>query len=483
MNRLASKTIFQITTALGLVSICAGFDDALANNISNAEAQTEVAESQSTAISYEPLLVERTNSPIGVGLAVVIVDGDDQNFVTTGFASKDTSKQIDKDSLFEIGSITKTFTTIILADMVIKGEVSLDDPAAKYLPENVSMPSYDGPDGEGREITLKDLATHSSSLPALPDNISPADPLNPYVDYTSDLLYAFLSNHKLTKPIGSEVAYSNLAMGLLGHILELRSGLSYEQLVTQRILKPLNMHNTYMTIPDDQKPYFVVGHDAAGDSIKHWDFDALAGAGALRSNIKDMTHYLKANMGLIETPLAQAMALSHKIQRSFDGSSNFIGLGWITQKTDAQNMVWHNGGTYGFRSFLGFDPERKRGVVVLANSQDNPDLIGSAILAKKPELLAIAEPNSELSFTAEQLEKYVGEYQLAPTFSINVSSNGSQLFIQATGQSKVAIYAKSKLEFFLEVVKASIIFEENDEGEITSLILDQGGIKRPAKKL
>jgi len=478
MSRLASKTIFQITTALGLISICTSFDDAMANNITSAEIQSEVTMSSSKTQPYEQLLIERTNSQVGVGLAVAIIDSGDQNFVITGLANKDTSKQIDENSLFEIGSITKTFTAIILADMVIKGEVSLHDPVAKYLPKNVDMPDYDG-----TEITLKDLATHSSSLPSLPDNFNPVDPENPYVDYTPELIYAFLSGYKLTKPIGSEVVYSNLGMGLLGHVLELRSGQSYDKLVTERILKPLNMSNTYMTIPDDKKPDFASGHDVAGDLIKHWDFSVLAGAGAIRSNIVDMARYLKANMGLIETPLAKAMAMSHKIQKPFDGNNNFVGLGWITQKNNTQKMIWHNGGTYGSRSFLGFDPDSKRGVVVLANSQDDSDLIGRAVLMKKPELLAIEKPDSDLKFTAQQLVKYVGEYQLAPTFSINITSNGSQLFLQATGQSKVPIYPKSRLEFFLKIVEASIIFKENDEGEITSLILDQNGLMQSAKKL
>ena len=398
--------------------------------------------------------------------------------MTIGLADTAKGQKIDKETLFEIGSITKTFTAIILADMVIKGEVKLEDHASKYLPTSVTMPEYGG-----AKITLKDLATHTSALPPLPDDFIPADMKNPYADYTSEQMYAFLSGYKLERPIGKEVAYSNLGMGLLGHILELHTGKPYEQLVAERILSPLGMPDSFITIPAHKAENFAIGHDPLGQPTSYWDIATLAGAGALRSDISDMSTYLKANMGLIDTPLAAAIKMSHKFQHKAGENGSYIGLAWLTQDMDGKNITWHNGGTGGFRTFLGFNSDNKRGAIVLANSQDQADLIGRSILTRKPEMLEPVVEDTSLNLSVEQLERFVGDYQLAPEFIISITRTGDELFLQATGQPKLPIFVKSEMEFILKVVDASVIFEENDQGEINKLILDQGGVKQPASKL
>lgn len=480
MSKSILKKILNVSTVLGAAILISGCDNIPPTSAIDAETKIEnFTQTPSFSQPYRKFLEQRIEAGTGVGLAISLVDNNKQDYIFAGVADQNTQQTINQDSLFEIGSITKTFTAILLADMVLRGEVSLDDPAARYLPESVTMPN-----DSGRVITLKDLATHSSGLPRIPDNLSPADPQNPYADYTPEEMYAFLSSFKLEREIGEEITYSNLGIGLLGHILERRTGLSYEQLVTQRILEPLSMSNTFIAVPEDKKAKFIFGHDAAGKRASYWEIPALAGAGALRSSLQDMTIYLKANMGLIDTPLDEAIAMSHKIQLSLDDEDEFIGLAWFTQKKEAQKITWHNGGTGGFRTFLGFDQKNKRGVIVLANAQgEDSDLIGKAILTMKPELLEPKTVNPDVSFTSQELEAFVGEYQLAPNFSIFITHDNSRLFLQATGQGKAEIYAKSRLEFFLKVVDASIIFKENDEGEITSLVLNQGGVMQTAKKL
>lgn len=472
MKRSILKIVLNISTTLSVIILTVGCN----SNVPNKAEQS--FQTSSTSVLYRPLLEQRVETERSVGLAVAIIDNDKQDLIFSGLADKGTQQKINKDSVFEIGSITKTFTTIVLADMVIKGEISLDDPASKYLPETVSMPKF-----LGRAITLKDLATHSSALPPMPDNFNPSDPSNPYADYTPELMYAFLSGHELERAIGEEVVYSNLGMGLLGHILALHSGQSYEQLVTERILKPLAMANTSIIISEDNTSHFATGHDVEGKPTEHWDISTLAGAGALRSNLEDMTIYLKANMGLLDTPLADAIAMSQKFQINLSNNDGYVGLGWFTQNMDGRTVTWHNGGTGGFRTFLGFDLRHERGVVVLANAQDDPDLIGRAILAHKPELLEPDVVDSNLNFSPEELEIFVGEYQLAPNFIITITHSNTNLFLQATGQGKLPIFAKSKLEFYLKAVDAAVIFKENDNGEIISLILDQGGMMQPAPKL
>jgi CubicO group peptidase (beta-lactamase class C family) len=173
-------------------------------------------------------------------------------------------------SVFEIGSITKVFTGILLAEMSLRGEVSLDDPVQEYLPDGVTMPAR-----PGQVITLEHLATHRSSLPRLPSNMSPADPANPYADYTSQQLYDFLSSYALTRDVGERYEYSNLAVGLLGWVLALRAGADYETLVRERILKPLGMSMSGITLDPEMSAWLVKGHDESGNVVSNWDIPTV----------------------------------------------------------------------------------------------------------------------------------------------------------------------------------------------------------------
>jgi len=410
-----------------------------------------------------------------VGVVVGIIDNDRKYIMSTGQVSKPDGNAPNEHSLFEIGSITKTFTGVLLADMVLKGEMKLDDPAVMYLPKGVTLPTYDG-----KQITLLNLATHTSALPGLPENYVPKDMLNPYLGFTVQDMYDFLSNYKLSRAIGEKAVYSNLGTGLLGHILGLKAGLSYEELVTQRILKPLGMNDTSITISAEQKPRFTTGHNAAGEATPHWDLPTLEGAGALRSSTHDMMLYLATNMGLVDTPISEALKLSHKTQHAFGTGDMEIGLHWITAPSPERTVVWHNGGTGGFRTFTGFDKANKRGVVVLSNSNDNSDAIGWAILGDDIASMVVEAPKTVLN--AKQIAEVVGDYQLAPSVIISISEKKGRFFVQLTGQPMVPIFAKSETEFFLKVVEASITFVKDDNGKVNSLVLHQGG-DQVAKKI
>ena len=197
------------------------------------------------------------------------------------------------DTIFEIGSATKVFTSLLLADMVQRGEVALNDPVAKFLPAGVSVPERNG-----RQITLVDLATHTSGLPRLPANLNPKDPNNPYADYTPEQLYQFLSSYQLPRDIGAQYEYSNLGGGLLGFALARRAGMSYEALVKSRICDPLGMKDTGITLTPEMKARFAVGHDQGLARVENWDLPTLAGAGALRSTANDLLAFVSANIGL-----------------------------------------------------------------------------------------------------------------------------------------------------------------------------------------
>src|SRR5580700_3787583 len=176
-----------------------------------------------------------------VGIVVGVIEPNGRRVVAYGNLANGDPRTLDGDTIFEIGSISKVFTSLLLADMVNRKEVTLDDPAAKYLPENVTMPER-----SGKSITLLDLSTHSSGLPRLPSNLKLKDPFNPYAGYSVDDLYQFLSSYTLRRDPGSEVEYSNLGAGLLGHLLAYRAGTDYESLIGTRITRPLSMPDTVL---------------------------------------------------------------------------------------------------------------------------------------------------------------------------------------------------------------------------------------------
>jgi len=377
------------------------------------------------------------------------------------------------DNVFEIGSVTKVFTASILAGMVIRREVRLDDPVAKYLPSLTRIPSRNG-----RQITLLDLATQSSGLPRMPSNFTPRDSTNPYADYSVQQMYAFLSGYQLTRDIGASYEYSNLGVGLLGHALALKAGTSYEQLVTRRILTPLQMKETAITLTPALRARLALGHGGDGHVVPNWDLPTLAGAGALRSTAADMLTFLVANLDSTRAPLSQTLQQTHGERHATDNPNLKIGLAWHILSRPAGTIVWHNGGTGGYRSFIGFDPARHVGVVVLCNNgNENVDDIGFHLLDQTFPLSPPRQRHTEVTVDSLILQRYVGEYELAPTFHLVITREAAHLFAQATAQPRFAIFAESDSTFFLKAVDAQLTFRAD------GLVLHQNGQHTPARKV
>ena len=372
------------------------------------------------------------------------------------------------DRVFEIGSITKVFTGSLLAQMAADGSVRLDDPVAKFLPASVRVPARNG-----REITLVDLATQSSGLPRLPGNMAPRDQANPYADYTVAQMYAFLSGYELPRDPGETYEYSNLGVGLLGHALALKAGMTYEELVRRRILAPLGLRETAITLSPALRARVAPGHDNEGKVVPGWDLPTLAGAGALRSTVGDMLMFLAANLDS-----TSVFRQAHQSRHAAGNASMTIGLGWhILARPGGNVITWHNGGTGGYRSFAGFDATRKIGVVVLTNASIGADDIGFHLLDRTMPLQTPPRLRTAIAVDSAVLDRYVGEYELAPTFHIVVTREGTGLFIQATAQPKFPIFAESESEFFLRVVDAQITFSPS------GLVLHQNGQHLPGRKI
>ncbi|MFH1616571.1 MAG: serine hydrolase [Planctomycetota bacterium] len=413
----------------------------------------------------------RIDNGYNVGVIVAITDNNETSYHAYGRTSLSGSAKPDESTVFEIGSITKVFTSLMLAEMVETGSMSLRDPIWKYLPENVRCPAVDG-----NEINLSHLATHTSGLPRLPDNLAPADMNNPYADYNVKLMYEFLANYTLQRKAGQRYEYSNFGGGLLGHILARRSGTTYYQLCRRLVTAPLGMNDTSVRLSAEVENLMAVGY---ADSVKtpNWKFDALAGAGALRSTARDMVKFLRANMGLEKTPLLNAMQNTHVPRVDTDMPNMKIGLAWHILKTDNAEIVWHNGGTGGFRSFIGFVRDRKLGVVVLANSSQSVDDIGFHLLDSAVPLASLRE---SLAVAPNILKGYIGKYELIPGTVFDIAVKDNQLTAELTGQPRFTIYPQSTDKFFYKVVDAQITFVRDANNMVQALILYQNGINQTA---
>ena len=424
--------------------------------------------------NIEEIISHRINiEKQAVGVSVVLINGQNTEYLNLGLANRKSKTEINANTLFEIGSVSKIFTGLALASMVNDGKIKLNDHVQNYLPEQVKLPSR-----SGKHITFLSLSNHSSGLPRLPSNMPFSNPLNPYADYTVEMMYEFLNNYKLPRDVGETHEYSNLGVGLLGHVLALIDNKSYQKMITDRVLKPLNMTNTFVDVPTSKSSTKSDGHNDQLNATQHWQIPTLAGAGALNSTVTDMAHFLKANMS--KEQLREEFTLSHKSTGNFGAPDTKIGLGWIILKGRDNPYYMHNGGTGGFSSFIAFEPKRKKGIVILTNSVFELDEIGHAYINNE---LDKVELNTPINIATEELNKLNGKFQLVPNFVLTITNDQSQLYVQATGQPKLTLTARSKTEYVNQAVKARIVFEVNEVGEAKSLTMYQGGQILPGVKL
>lgn len=328
-----------------------------------------------TPIEKEIDAVIRTyiQKPNTVGLSVGVFYAGKNSIYHYGETAKGKGKLPDANSIFEIGSISKTFTATLLAYFADQGKIKLSDPITKYLPDSVAKNTM------LKEVSIRMLSNHTSGLAPLPDNFETENynPLNPYQNYTRKLLFSYLKTCKLKSKPGEVYAYSNMAVGLLGVILERISGKTYEDLVKLIICKPLKMESTAEYLSPQEKTHFVKVYNEAGNETPAWDFDALQACGSLRSTVNDLLKYAEANIKTTENQLSKAFQLTHQLTFS---KNQKVGLGWHILKIADADYLFHNGGTGGSRSFLAFNAEKKIAVVVLSNASDSVDDVGGNLI-------------------------------------------------------------------------------------------------------
>jgi CubicO group peptidase (beta-lactamase class C family) len=325
------------------------------------------------------------------GMVIGLLDEHGRRVFSAGKLDNGTDQRVDGDTVYEIGSVTKVFTVLLVLDAVRRGELKLDDPVAKFLPEGVTVPSRGG-----KEITIFNLAVQDSGLPFFPDNLvdKPAKDLTLEEKkqgsdaYTLDKLYAGVSQFQLAQDPGARFEYSNVGMALLGHAVERRTGHDYESLIVERVCRPLRLESTRITLDSEQKSRFAVGHLDDGRRTEPWRLQAMAPSGALRSTANDLLTFLSASLGITSTELTPLLVSMTAVCHTDSPIFGRTAMPWVDERVyhPPGTELWgHAGGGYGTVAFVAFDRKNRRGVVVLTNQMKvHPNGIGWRLLQGVP---------------------------------------------------------------------------------------------------
>ena len=411
-----------------------------------------------TENTIKETVVDRITNGYSVGTVVVFLRDGKEEYFTFGFSDSTHSQPITKKSVFEIGSISKTFTSLLLADLILKRKVKPNDPIEIYLSDSLKIPSY-----KGSKITFIDLATHTSGLPRMPDFSNPKDANNPVADFTDEKLYRFLGNYHLTRAKG-KYEYSNLGVGLLGNIVSRIHGKTYEDLLQNVICKPLGMHETSTL---NTSPYLTTPHIGT-TAVSHTNLASITGAGGIRSNAEDMLRYLKFQMDVNPSSLLAAMKLTQHPLHDADRNMK-IGMGWHIVPNDGDTIVWHSGGTTGYRTFAGFNLRSKRAIVILNNSAKTTDDLGMYYFNQNIPIESIKKP---VPIPLEQLKDKIGVYKVTTVndaiksdSEIQIKQQGDHLAGRLTSGPWVSLFPESESQFFSHMEHV-ITFSRNTDGKI-----------------
>jgi CubicO group peptidase (beta-lactamase class C family) len=416
-----------------------------------------------------PLLAPLVEQRWVASASVAVVRNQHVELCSFGSASGDADAT--PDTLYEIGSLSKLLTGLLLAQMVGAGELTLDQPVSALV--STKIPQRERP------ISLLDLATHQSGLPRMPSNLQPRDAQNPYADYSSAQLFDFVATSE-PGPAGTPSSYSNLGAALLGLSLAQRAGKPYGALVEERVLRPLGMSRTYLGVPSAEQRSRAQGHDADAEPRPAWDFDAFAPAGGWRSSARDMAKFLAAATQPSGV-LAPALQLAEQ-PRATTKSGNQIGL-FFQQRSDGS--LWHNGQTGGFASYLGIDPTKRVGVcLLLSTAFEHADDLGDRLLAlqRGEKAAPLALPGLGPLPPASELEAYGGQYWLSDEFSIRIFAEGGSLYAQATGQGALRLWPSQSDQFYFRSVDARLEFERADDRVVALYLVQNGARQRGARR-
>ncbi|QDT91314.1 serine hydrolase [Gimesia algae] len=428
----------------------------------------------------EPLIEKRVVD----GLSIGYIEGKHSGMVHLGSASR-AGKKADDLTVYELGSISKVFTGLMLADAVVRGEIDLNAAVDVTNPTGIRLPSRDG-----RSIKWIDLSTHRAGLPRLPGNLQPTDLTNPYRDYDSKKAAAFLNQYPLPRSPGASQEYSNLGASVLGYLVAQQAGLSYQQLLRKRIAKPLQMTDCSVSLSQDQTARLATPHDRFGSATQPWTFSDLPGAGGIHATMRDMLRFAQAQLTPPAGKTGEAIELAWKQQRDADASGPAMGLGWVIAG-DGQTR-WHNGQTGGSHSALFINRKLNCAVIVLCNTAvlKEVDQLAMQLVLKAAGQEIKSEPgktsaseSNDLAIDAKHRRRLVGRYQLTPNFIFTVSDRDGHLMVAITNQPTQEVFPDSPARWSYRSVDATLEFNLSKTGPAKSLILHQNGAKQTAYRI
>jgi CubicO group peptidase (beta-lactamase class C family) len=397
--------------------------------------------------------------------------GQEQGSVAVGIITRDGKNTLfhgnaNGDTIFELCSVTKVFTALLLADMVVGDELQLDDPVNKFL---------DGRAKIREDVQLFHLVTHTSGLPRSPADFT--------MEYSKEQLYDFLSDYSFPKQTGKKFKYSNLGFGLLGQTLALKTGTSYEQLVLDRICRPLQMKDTRIRMSPEQSARHADGYDSTGKKIPTRELPMVYwSAGSLRSTLNDMLKFLKVNLAPDRSRLGRAINKTHEPHlRSIPNTRT--GMAWNITSTGISTVIWHEGQIQSHYAFIGLDQKQGIGTVILSSSGIPLTDIGIHILDSR-QPITDSEPlrQTKLEFDKSSFDSFIGRYIVRDNYTITISKEEGHLFSQATGMPKLEILPIAEKEFAVKGFNIKIKFISDETGEITSMIVHQAGTEVKARK-
>lgn len=403
-------------------------------------------------------------------LVVGIIDEGQTTTFAFGQISAENKAAPDANTIFEIGSVSKVFTAILLADAAERGELKLDAPLSTLLPAGVKAPSF-----EGKEIKLEEISTHFSGLPRLPSNMDATSLDNPYATYTKEKLFDFLNGYTLTRAPGEKYEYSNLAVGMLGTLLAEKAKTSYESLLRECLTSKLHMGDTMIVLSESQKARLAPGH-RGGLPVSNWELASLAGAGGIRSTVNDLLKLAAAQLEPDKSPLKAQLTTVTERRKDIAGSPLSMGLGWHI--AGDKSTRFHNGQTGGYSSAIFVSAPMKKAVVVLANGADSAvDNLAEKVIQTLAGMKVEPPPvRATIALTDAQIEPLLGVYDSGLGFTITVTRQGEAVLARVTGQDALRVWPESATKFFYREVKAEIDFElPAGEKAAKSLTLHQNG--------
>ena len=381
---------------------------------------------------------------------------------------------LDDRTLFEIGSVEKTFVATLLAQMVQSGSVRLNDPIQEYLPPGIVAPRY-----KGISITLASLAEHRSGLPGNPPNLASKDFSNPYAGYTIGMLYSALDHYKLIRAPGARYEYSNFAYGLLGQLLANRAHEPFATLIEKHILSPLRMNDTAVVGTPLSKHRLAPAFTYGGAPQGAWDLGALSPAGSMQSNLHDMLVYLRANIDAPAGPLGRAMSFAQR-SRVPEDDEDSIGLAWETNLR--YRFVHKAGGTGGYSALIVIDRRRHYGMMFLANVANSAEL--GQLMQHLITPADVAAP-TYWAFIKKQPSLFSGDYPIpanGPHFALSIFKYRGKLYVQTPQSSPEQLGERKRGRYSWSSVKAIITFSHATGGRVTGLTVLQDGQNTRAQK-